>query len=232
VDGQAIDVESLRPYTAWVDPQVQLWNRSLFDNLRYGAGDSAAGIDEVLDAAELRSVLRRLPDGLQTALGEGGALVSGGEGQRVRLGRAMMRREVRLVILDEPARGLDRGRRRAMIERARERWRGATLVCITHDVEDTAGFERVLVVERGGIVEDGSPAELAGRGDSRYRALLDAEDAVRRGLWAAASWRRLWVEGGKVEQKGAGGRGPGAGVLPLRGLEDGAPLRGSGAHAD
>jgi ATP-binding cassette subfamily B protein len=221
VDGQPIDVESLRPYTAWVDPQVQLWNKSLFDNLRYGAGESAAGIDEVLDAAELRSVLRRLPDGLQTALGEGGALVSGGEGQRVRLGRAMMRREVRLVILDEPARGLDRGRRRAMIERARERWRGATLLCITHDVEDTSVFERVLVVERGGIVEDGSPAELAGRGDSRYRALLDAEDAVRRGLWAAASWRRLWVEGGKVEERGAGGRG-------TRDL----PLRGSGAHAD
>jgi ATP-binding cassette subfamily B protein len=108
-----------------------------------------------------------------------------------------------------------------MIERARERWRGATLLCITHDVEDTSVFERVLVVERGGIVEDGSPAELAGRGDSRYRALLDAEDAVRRGLWAAASWRRLWVEGGKVEERGAGGRG-------TRDL----PLRGSGAHAD
>jgi ATP-binding cassette subfamily B protein len=240
VDGRPIEVESLRPHTAWVDPQVQLWNKSLFDNLRYGAGESAAGIDEVLDAAELRSVLRRLPDGLQTALGEGGGLVSGGEGQRVRLGRAMMRREVRLVILDEPARGLDRGRRRVMIERARERWRGATLLCITHDVEDTAGFERVLVVERGGIVEDGSPAELAEMAGSRYRTLLDAEDAVRRGLWAAASWRRLWVEGGKVEEKGAGaasrlgagGRGPGAGDLPRRGLGDGAPLRGSGAHAD
>jgi ABC-type bacteriocin/lantibiotic exporter with double-glycine peptidase domain len=201
VDGEPIDVEALRPYTAWVDPQVQLWNRSLFDNLRYGAGESAAGIDEVLDQAELRSVLRRLPDGLQTALGEGGALVSGGEGQRVRLGRAMMRRDVRLAILDEPARGLDRGRRRAMIERARERWREATVICITHDVEDTDAFERVLVVERGGVVEDGSPAELAARPESRYRQLLDAEHAVRRGLWASACWRRLWVEGGKVEER-------------------------------
>jgi ATP-binding cassette subfamily B protein len=205
VDGGAIDVEALRRHTAWVDPQVQLWNRSLFDNLRYGAGETA-GIEDVLDGAELRGMLRRLPDGLQTALGEGGTLVSGGEGQRVRLGRAMMRREVRLAILDEPARGLDRDRRRAAIERARERWREATLVCITHDVSDTAGFDRVLVVERGGVVEDGRPAELAARADSRYRALLDAEDMVRRGLWASASWRRLRVANGKVvedERRGA-----------------------------
>jgi ATP-binding cassette subfamily B protein len=201
VNGSPIDVEAMRPYTAWVDPQVQLWNRSLFDNLRYGVGESAAGIDDVLDQAELRGVLRKLPDGLQTALGEGGALVSGGEGQRVRLGRAMMRREVRLVILDEPARGLDRERRRAMIERARERWSGATLLCITHDVEDTSEFPRVLVIERGGIVEDGAPGELAAQPESRYRTLLDAEHVVRRGLWSGANWRRLWVEGGKVVER-------------------------------
>ena len=95
-----------------------------------------------------------------------------------------------------------------MIERARERWRGATLICITHDVEDTAGFERVLVIERGGIAEDGSPAELAAREGSRYRALLDAEDTVRRGMWASANWRRLWVERGKLTE----GRTRGANV--------------------
>jgi ABC-type transport system involved in cytochrome bd biosynthesis fused ATPase/permease subunit len=147
VDGEPIDVEALRAHTAWVDPQVQLWNRSLFDNLCYGGGDAAA-IEEALDGAELRGVLHKLPDGLQTPLGEGGTLVSGGEGQRVRLGRAMMRREVRLAIPDEPARGLDCERRRAAIERARERWWDATLLCITHDVADTEAFERVLVIAR------------------------------------------------------------------------------------
>src|SRR5436189_190976 len=55
--------------------------------------------------------------------------------------------------------------------------------------------------ERGGVVEAGSPEELASRPGSRYRQLLDAEHAVRRGLWASASWRRLWVEGGKVEER-------------------------------
>src|SRR5207244_10061974 len=86
----------LRRETAWIDPQVHLFNATLFDNLSYGNG--AAGMDEAIAEAGLESVLDRLPDGLQTSLGDGGALVSGGEGQRVRIGRAMARPGVRLAI--------------------------------------------------------------------------------------------------------------------------------------
>jgi ATP-binding cassette subfamily B protein len=159
--------------------------------------------------ADLRRVLEKLPDGLQTCLGEGGALVSGGEGQRVRLGRAMLRRDARLVILDEPFRGLDREKRRALMERARELWSDATLLCVTHDVSETMSFERALVIEDGRIVEDGSPRALASQPDSRYRQLLDAEVSVRGGLWAAAEWRRLRMDGGRVvEERIAGDREP------------------------
>src|SRR5439155_19621964 len=128
---------------------------------------------QAIEAADLHGVLERLPDGLQTPLGEGGALVSGGEGQRVRFGRALLRPGVRLAILDEPFRGLDREKRRTLLARARDAWRGATLLCITHDVGETLGFERVVVVEGGRVVEDAAPAELAARAGSRYRALLD-----------------------------------------------------------
>ena len=200
----AASLQALRRQTAWVDPQVQIWNRSLYDNLRYGNDEAPGAMDEILEQAELRGVLEHLPEGLQTCLGEGGALVSGGEGQRVRLGRAMGRPHVRLVILDEPARGLDRERRRVMIERARQRWRGATLLCITHDVGDTQAFERVIVMERGAIVEDAAPRELARRPGSRYRQLLDAEDAVRRGLWLSSKWRRVRLAGGKLTELVAG----------------------------
>src|SRR5262249_30348436 len=148
--------------------------------------------------SDLRRVLEKLPDGLQTKLGEGGALVSGGEGQRVRLGRAMLRENARLVILDEPFRGLDRDKRRALLRRARELWAGATLLCITHDIGETLDFERVLVVEGGRIVEDGSPRSLTCQADSRYNCLLQAEAAVRSGLWAKAEWRRLRMDGGRL----------------------------------
>ena len=108
----AATLEQLRRNTAWVDPAIQIWNRSFVDNLGYSSTDEALGrIGEALDAASLKDVLRNLPDGLQTRLGEGGALISGGEGQRVRLGRTFAQRDVRLALLDEPFRGMDRDRR-------------------------------------------------------------------------------------------------------------------------
>jgi ATP-binding cassette subfamily B protein len=210
VDGIPLEgngFEKLRLETAWVDPMVQLWNRSLIDNLRYGAKDEALfSVSEVVEAADLGAVLQRLPDGLQTSLGEGGALVSGGEGQRVRLGRAMLRQGVRLAILDEPFRGLDRERRREFLARARTRWLGATLLCITHDVGETLSFERVLVMEGGRIVEDGAPRELAAQPRSRYRSLLEAEEDVREKLWAGVEWRRLRLEKGHLSETPRSGK--------------------------
>ncbi|HZO16811.1 MAG TPA: ATP-binding cassette domain-containing protein, partial [Polyangiaceae bacterium] len=114
VDGEPLAgarIDALRQRTVWLDPAVQLFHRSLFDNLRYGANDTSS-LSAVLKAAHLEVVIERLPDGLQTALGEGGGLLSGGEGQRVRFGRALVRLAPRLVILDEPFRALDRAQRR------------------------------------------------------------------------------------------------------------------------
>lgn len=207
VDGEPLEgarVGSLREATAWVDPAVQLWNRSLVDNLLYGGPrDAPSSLGRVIDAAELTRVLERLPDGMQTALGEGGGLVSGGEGQRVRLARGLLRHEARLVLLDEPFRGLDRDRRRALLARARAWWHGATVLCITHDVGETAGFSRVLVIEGGRVVEDGAPAELMER-PSRYRELVLREREVLRDVWEDPTWRRLALREGRLTERSAG----------------------------
>jgi ATP-binding cassette subfamily B protein len=201
VDGGPIDVEALRRDTAWVDPQVQLWNRSLLENLNYGSdspGADLSNMEAAVSGANLRGVLARLPDGMASPLGESGALVSGGEGQRVRFGRALLKTDARLALLDEPARGLDRSARRAVLECARETWRDRTLLAVTHDVSDTLDLPRVLVIEDGRIVEDGDPRELSAIAESRYRALLNAEDAVRRSLWSSAQWRRVRLGEGKL----------------------------------
>jgi ATP-binding cassette subfamily B protein len=102
------------------------------------------------------------------------------------------------VILDEPFRGLDRERRMDFLRRARERWRHATLLCVTHDISETSSFSRVLVVDHGCIVEDGDPTVLAERVDSRYRALLAAESDLRHRLWTDPSWQRLRLRGGRI----------------------------------
>jgi ATP-binding cassette subfamily B protein len=193
------DFETLRRDTAWVDPAVQLWNRSLNENLRYGnSEDSGIPLKDAIDDADLRMVLERLPNGLESPLGEDGALVSGGEGQRIRLGRSLLRPGVRLVILDEAFRGLDWNQRHDLLARARNKWRDATLFYITHDVASTSSFDRVLILETGRIVEDGMPASLAKQSDSRYRGLLDAETAAQKLLWSNDAWQRLRLENGRV----------------------------------
>ena len=117
-------------------------------------------------------VVAKLPQGLATPLGEGGALLSAGEAQRVRLGRAMLRKHPRLVVLDEPFLGLERDRRRTLLAHARQRWAASTLLYVTHDVVETRAFDRVFVMEHGRIVEDGEPLHLAQTPSSRYRRLL------------------------------------------------------------
>jgi ATP-binding cassette subfamily B protein len=204
VDDAPLDaarLAQLRGEIAWIDPQVHLFRSTLYENLRYGNGNEGVGqLGATLEAADLGRILERAPQGLQTPIGEGGTLVSGGEGQRVRLARALGRSGVRLAILDEPARGLGREERRAMLSMLGAHFSGATVLCVTHDVSDTLDFHRVLVVEQGRIVEQGMPRALQAQSGSRYRALLDEEDAMRRDLLANAAWRRLRLHAGTIRE--------------------------------
>lgn len=223
LDGQPLTGDALyqmRRTTVWIDPTVQIWNRTLHENIRYGNDPAALrankrGEDEQredergegkqregepvpIEQADLLGVLRGLPQGMQTPLGEGGGLVSGGEGQRVRLGRGMQRDGVRLVILDEPFRGLDRAQRHKLLQRARAYWRGTTLIYISHDIDESLAFERVLVVDAGQVVEDGNPAALAANPQSRYARMVQADQAVHTHLWTEAYWQRLWLANGSL----------------------------------
>jgi ATP-binding cassette subfamily B protein len=209
IDGELLDggrIAALRRQTAWVDPAVALWNEPLLDNLLYGSSNNSSHgalerVGVTLANAELLDLVANLPAGLQTELGEGGGLLSGGEGQRVRLARALLRADVRLVILDEPLRGLDRARRAALLERVRELWPHATLLCVTHDIEETLDFPRVVVIEDGTIVQDGPPRALAEDRAGRYAAMLEREREVQQQLWGRPSWRRLEIRVGRVHER-------------------------------
>ncbi len=213
VDDAPLDTSrlaQLRSEIAWIDPQVHLFRSTLYDNLRYGNGGHGVGrFGATLEAADLGRILELAPEGLQTPIGEGGTLVSGGEGQRVRIGRALGRAGVRLAILDEPARGLGREERRRMLSSLRAHFNGATMLCVTHDVSDTLDFDRVLVIEQGRILEQGAPRTLHAQPKSRYRALLDEERAVGRDLWANAAWRRLRLQTGKIRERGVAAQAEG-----------------------
>jgi ATP-binding cassette subfamily B protein len=193
------ELAALRRQTAWVDPAVQLWNDSLLNNVLYGSADGAlARLAEAMDHAQLGDVIESVPGGLQAPLGEAGACVSGGQGQRVRLARALLRDGARLVLLDEPFRGLSRELRQTLLCRVRQHFRDATLLFVSHDIRDTREFERVLVIDGGGIREDASPAALLERPDSRYRALLHADEHQR--AFQHAAWRHAHMDAGRLAE--------------------------------
>lgn len=197
IDGHLLDEDrliALRSETAWVDPAVLLWNRSLLENLSYGSRAGRLLLDDVLESSGLLSVLEHLPKGLQTSLGESGRCVSGGQGQKVRHARALARENPRLVVLDEPFRGLDRDQRRELLASARSRWSDATLLFVTHDIELATRFDRVLVIEGGRLVEEGRPAVLSVDPGSRLSRLLDAEKRLHSALFEQSEWRRWRIE--------------------------------------
>jgi ATP-binding cassette subfamily B protein len=137
-------------------------------------------------------------------------LLSGGEGQRVRLGRAICRGAARLVVFDEPFCGLERSRREDLLAAARVRWATATFLCITHDISQTMDFPRVLVVDKGQVVEDGAPKRLASQADTRFARLLMAEVRARARL-DGPEWRHLRLDKGQITER-APSRTPGGGT--------------------
>jgi ABC-type bacteriocin/lantibiotic exporter with double-glycine peptidase domain len=205
IDGQPFSEamrDGLQRSSAWVDPGVRLWNRSLLDNLRYGVeGNPNVPMGEAVDQAELASVLEKLPEGFETVIGDSGAMLSEGEGQRVRLARALLRPGVRLAVLDEPFRGLDAEMRQNLLEMVRSHWRVATLVFVTHDVAAARSFDRVVVMEGGAIAEEGHPAQLAKLPGSRYAALLREEQDLKRHLLSTSEWRRLRMQRGAISEE-------------------------------
>jgi ATP-binding cassette subfamily B protein len=190
----------VRRAMAWVDPQTQLWNTSLADNVAYGADKPAErALDEVRELAGLAVMVRRI-DPYRTPLGQDGNRLSGGEGQRVRFARALAREGVRLALLDEPFRGLEASARQALLREARARWAGATLLFASHDIRDTLAFDRVLVLSRGRVVEDDAPAALAAR-ESHYARLIAAHDARLDAIAKSAGWRWLTLADGTLSER-------------------------------
>ncbi|MEM9291042.1 MAG: ATP-binding cassette domain-containing protein [Acidobacteriota bacterium] len=221
VDGRDLQGDALRHLrqrTAWIDPAVQLWNRSLSANLRYGqeappapeaspgqqrnsSDEPGASPGELLEEAELYELVEKLPQGLTTSLGEGGSLISGGEGQRVRFGRGAGRPHARLALLDEAFRGLDAETRGRLLARARRRFQHATLLVALHSPQEAKSFDRVLFLADGRLVESGSPEELLADPDSAYRRALEAEEALHRRGWRSAQWRHWELRDGRVEER-------------------------------
>ncbi|MDB5487790.1 MAG: transporter ATP-binding protein [Reyranella sp.] len=177
IDGQdvaQITQESLRQAISFVPQEISLFHRSILENIRYGRPDATN--EEVLAAAEAarcRDFIEALPKGFATVVGDRGTRLSGGQRQRIAIARALLK-DSPIVLLDEATSALD-GESEELIRQALDRlMEGRTVIAIAHRLSTLRSFDRVVVLDHGGIVQDGSPDELLKRGGA-YRELVDAE---------------------------------------------------------
>ena len=180
IDGVSIDeytLASLRKNIALVSQDVLLFNDSIRANLTYGGEYAEQDILAAAEAAHVMDFVRQLPGGLDTPVGERGSLLSGGQRQRVAIGRALLK-DAPVLILDEATSALDTQSERRIQDALQNLMKDRTTLVIAHRLSTVEGADRIIVLDAGRIVEQGSHAELLARGGhyaSLYRMQFSDE---------------------------------------------------------
>jgi ATP-binding cassette, subfamily B, bacterial MsbA len=164
-DIQSLTLASLRGNLALVSQDVVLFNDSIRANIAYGAMGKASEqeIIAAAEAAHAMDFIRETPQGLDTLVGENGMRLSGGQRQRLAIARALLK-NAPVLILDEATSALDTGSERIVQDALEVLMRGRTTLVIAHRLSTIERADRILVLERGSIVESGTHAELVARG--------------------------------------------------------------------
>jgi ATP-binding cassette subfamily B protein len=163
IDGEVIahvTQESLRRSIAIVQQDISLFHRSLLENLRYGRPEASdEEVYRAVEAARCTEFIDRLPEGYRTLVGERGMKLSGGQRQRLAIARAFLM-DAPIVLLDEATSALDTESEQSIQEALARLFRGRTVIAIAHRLSTLDSFDRVVVLDRGRIVEDGPPRSL------------------------------------------------------------------------
>ena len=171
-------LQDLREQIALVPQEGYLFTSSLADNLRYG--DPEAGMDQVeaaADQARLLADVKGFPDGFDTLVGERGITLSGGQRQRTALGRALLMTSP-LLVLDDALASVDNNTAAEILASVRRQTQ-RTIVMISHQLSAAAACDRILVMERGRLVQQGHHNELI-TVKGPYRSLWEREQAAER----------------------------------------------------
>jgi ATP-binding cassette subfamily B protein len=177
VDGHDISratQESLRQAIAVVPQDAPLLNRSLMDNIRYGRPEATdAEVWEAALAARCGDFIENLPASLDTIVGDRGAQLSGGQRQRVAIARAFLRNSP-ILLLDEATSALDGEAEEAIRSALSRLMQGRTVIAAAHRLSTLRNFDRIVLLRRGKIIQDGEPEGLL-QVDGPYRTLVMQE---------------------------------------------------------
>jgi ATP-binding cassette subfamily B protein len=159
-----MSLHSLRQRIAVVPQEPVIFSASALDNIRYGKPQASA--DEVRAAARAAyadEFIDRLPEGYDTFLGERGVRLSGGQRQRIAIARALLKNPP-LMLLDEATSALDAESERAVQAALETAMRGRTTLVIAHRLATVQRADRIIVLDQGRLIEQGTHAELIARG--------------------------------------------------------------------
>ncbi|NLI27510.1 MAG: ATP-binding cassette domain-containing protein, partial [Acetobacter sp.] len=166
--------DALRGCMSVVPQEVSLLRRSVADNIRYGKPDATdEDVYAAAEAAGCTDFIMALPEGFATEVGDRGIRLSGGQRQRLAIARAFLR-NAPILILDEATSALD-SESEHHIQMALERLMvGRTVIAVAHRLSTLQDFDRIVVMQNGRIVEDGSPADLE-QNSGPYREFLERQ---------------------------------------------------------
>jgi ATP-binding cassette subfamily B protein len=164
VDIADLDPRELRRHIALVAQDPTIFSGSIADNIRYGRpGADDQAVRHAADGAAALEFIEKLPDGFNTRLGERGVTLSGGQRQRLAIARAMLR-DAPLLLLDEATSALDAENERLVQQGLDNLMDGRTTLVIAHRLATVQRLGRIVVVDRGQVVAEGSHAELVANG--------------------------------------------------------------------
>jgi ATP-binding cassette subfamily B protein len=169
--------ESLRKMVAVVQQDISLFHRSALENLRYGRPDADDNaVYRAAEAACCTEFIDRLPEGFNTIVGERGLKLSGGQRQRLAIARAFLQ-NAPIVLLDEATSSLDTESEQEIQEALMRLVKSRTVIAIAHRLSTLHAFDRIIVLDRGRIIEDGPPEELL-RQNGHYRRMYARQFAM------------------------------------------------------
>lgn len=174
IDGRPIadyTQDGLRAGIAVVPQDTSLFRRSVMENIRYGRSDATD--DEVRAAAQAPfcdGFIGRLRHGYDTMIGERGTTLSGGQRQRIGIARAILK-DASILIFDEATSALDSHSEREVKSGLRRLMQGRTVIAVAHRLSTLRNLDRIVVLQGGCIIEDGTPAELAERWEAHAHAV-------------------------------------------------------------
>ncbi len=172
-DIRTLSLHDVRRHISVVPQDPFIFHSSLADNVRYADPDASdTAVLEAIEGAGLSPLLDRLPAGVDTVVGERGRQLSAGERQRLAIARAFLA-EPAVLVMDEATGALDPSSEAAVLDGYGRVMRGRTTILITHRLDLARQADRVIVVDRGRIVEDGPPSALEAEGTAFRELFLD-----------------------------------------------------------